>query len=535
MKKWVWGLVATLLLTGCVDTKDEFTLNPDGTGKVVHEAVLQKIDLGFDQSGSERQAESRVKKMIKDELEKSEGIEVWRDVSWEPLGDNQVQFKGTAYFPDIHQLKFHNAGVSFNLLNDIQITRDEDELRLLISNQEKEKAPPSDKGQEWTEPALNQKIEEARTQLSKTQMMLSAALSSLRIEKIFHLPGQRLSSSNFQAMDNQTLQITLLGDAVMTLFARFSSSDEWLASVIKKGYDPVKDGPQQPEKVNAVLFGEEANISATFVDVSGPLFDYAQEVTQAKAEYDALLKSLGSVQTQKVDPPLDGQFYLGGARIVFESDQENNVRPFNYDRGFTLSIIGQLPQRALKVKSGEITTAVTDNGQELVSEEEWDRKISFPKVSKDKRKVIFDVKLKVPNKHATQIDQLKGTLIYVTSQDTETIDLGINAFVEGEEGNALNAVIEGLGESQWSTGKEQMDLRLDVPVDTVREIRIYDGQGNPVEFSQGYSSFNDIVTFNLTAAEGGFPEEGRIEVLVHKGLEQFELPFALTDVGLLSR
>ena len=40
-------LSLAILLTGCFDTKQEYTLNPDGSGKVVHESTFQHMNLNL--------------------------------------------------------------------------------------------------------------------------------------------------------------------------------------------------------------------------------------------------------------------------------------------------------------------------------------------------------------------------------------------------------------------------------------------------------------------------------------------------------
>lgn len=94
-------LVATLLLTGCFDTKEDFTINPDGSGKVVHESVFPQADL----SGGKDPAEEVLRKAIAQVIEQSKGVEAWCNVSFQRMDDGRLFFKGTAYFKDLSQLK----------------------------------------------------------------------------------------------------------------------------------------------------------------------------------------------------------------------------------------------------------------------------------------------------------------------------------------------------------------------------------------------------------------------------------------------
>lgn len=58
------SLGAVLLLTGCFETKDEFTLNPDGSGKVIHECSFQQINLGGDSEATEDSLKEAIGKVL---------------------------------------------------------------------------------------------------------------------------------------------------------------------------------------------------------------------------------------------------------------------------------------------------------------------------------------------------------------------------------------------------------------------------------------------------------------------------------------
>ena len=77
-------------MAGKFETEEEYTLNPDGTGKVRITASYQGGDPGGGLKGP----------MAKT-LEESGGIDAWSDFSFEQTGEGLVQFTGTAYFRDI--------------------------------------------------------------------------------------------------------------------------------------------------------------------------------------------------------------------------------------------------------------------------------------------------------------------------------------------------------------------------------------------------------------------------------------------------
>ena len=92
------------LLTGCFETKDEFTLNPDGSGKVIHECTFQQVNLGGDNEATEDSLKEAIGKVITE----AKGVEAWRDVTYKRLDDGRLFFKGTAYFTNLNTLDIPN-------------------------------------------------------------------------------------------------------------------------------------------------------------------------------------------------------------------------------------------------------------------------------------------------------------------------------------------------------------------------------------------------------------------------------------------
>ena len=95
----VIAVAAATLLSGCFDTKDQFTLNSDGSGKVIHESSFQSMNLTGDNDNSEASLKEAIAKVI----EQAKGVEAWRDVMFKRLDDGRLYFKGTAYFKDLSQ------------------------------------------------------------------------------------------------------------------------------------------------------------------------------------------------------------------------------------------------------------------------------------------------------------------------------------------------------------------------------------------------------------------------------------------------
>lgn len=111
MREYVRGLLGAgliLAIAGCAAEEEstadrgsliveqEFTLNPDGSGKVTCEIIAR-----FERSMSEKDLRSALKRMLR-----SDGVVAWADAAWERLDKDTIWFRRTAYFRDVPKLKF---------------------------------------------------------------------------------------------------------------------------------------------------------------------------------------------------------------------------------------------------------------------------------------------------------------------------------------------------------------------------------------------------------------------------------------------
>src|SRR5436190_1580238 len=112
MKKSTALLAAALAicLAGCLDLDNEFTLNPDGSGKVKIRCVSAPVS--FDIGEKKKSPEELMKSLVRETLEQSGGVDAWADVAAAIRDDGKVSFNGTAYFKDIEQLKLRVMGIA---------------------------------------------------------------------------------------------------------------------------------------------------------------------------------------------------------------------------------------------------------------------------------------------------------------------------------------------------------------------------------------------------------------------------------------
>ena len=71
---WILLVVACLAIAGCIEEKSEYTINPDGSGKVVHEYILVPSSFNM-MAGQTTDPESQLKENVRQTLEDSVGVD----------------------------------------------------------------------------------------------------------------------------------------------------------------------------------------------------------------------------------------------------------------------------------------------------------------------------------------------------------------------------------------------------------------------------------------------------------------------------
>jgi hypothetical protein len=593
-------IVYAVAVTGCVETKDEITVNPDGSGKVVHELTFQPMDLGgmmggemmgemtgamgeiagdmtgamgemtgdmgnmtaemgemmskmMDGESSDPQAQLR--ESVKEILSQSSGVDTWEDISYKLTDDGRTYFKGTAYFPDINNLSLHNAGFDSDMkLNFTRNISGEITIELKTEEQDEEAGVVKPIIPEIPEAQLDILVKEAKSQFTQMKPMMQGMFATIKSETILHLPGSIKEISNFEKVDARTVRIAFDGSKMIEVMDKMMQDEDWLKEQIRAGKDPVQDGPGPGLEMNEMFFGEKAPVRVVLARGAQPLFDYNAEVTAAKANYESMLKTLGLEGAEPTLPTIsdvpslpgfgedtpttaervtgDMKVKVGGVRLVRYSNYERGIMPLGQSDGYTLSLIGELPATVIKVSGGRMEKATTDTGKSLLPKNQWGRKIKFPRLAKDKKTVVFDVELLLPDKDAEGLEELSGTLEYLTASGSRAAGLGTMDFKVGAKGRELGAVIRSIEKDPWQKNATVLSLRLNLRPEVLKSADFFAQDGTRLDVSKrGYEAIAGVTTLKFSI-KGTLPPKGRIVLNVFEGLKKNEIPFKLADISL---
>ena len=527
-------VLAVTSILGCIEEKSEYTINPDGSGKVDIEALFQSFTFSLDgpaANAPEVVAKSNVKRI----LEESKGVEAWRDISYKMTEDDRISFKATAYFSDISKLDIHNLrtlpfAFSRNEKGDIS-------LELKVAGKEPDESGQTIAVEKLSEEEIGLKIETARKNYQKSKTMLTSFLSEMRISAVFYLPGRISSVTNFKENPDGTLSITLEGTKMVDAINTLSEDENWWRRQVISGRDLIKDGPEFDPAMNEILFGQKAPVRATITGDLKALFKYQAEVTDAKNTSKEIMRELGIFESITIEPAKGGalkNIKVGGVRIVNFSDQVRGIRPFSDYKGYVLAIIADFPCSVLNV-TGTLEKALTDNGENLLHEREFDRKTKQVKLSGDKTSALFQVKLPLPSEDVKYFKEISGTLEYSTASVAKEVDLGFTELKAGAIGKELGSIIKSVGERFGQKDKEYISFDVGLDHSMVKSITFYDSNGKKLDvFRNSSSRLRDKVNY-FYSIKGKFPPTSRIVVEVYEDYKKFKVPFKVTNISLLGR
>jgi hypothetical protein len=222
------------------------------------------------------------------------------------------------------------------------------------------------------------------------------------------------------------------------------------------------------------------------------------------------------------------------AKLVREADSDRDLTPMgqNYP-SLSYAIVGDLPAGAIKAEEGRMETAITDAGANLVPDDDWQRRISFPKLTNDKRSAFFDIELRLGDGPVEGFKEIRGQVSIFASSGTEDVDLGFKKLEAGAAGKEHGATIE-----RYDVQDEQratLDIKLLVSMERIAGITLVTAKGEEIPVSQqGYSSSGDECTLTYVV-EGVVPKKFKLIARMAKDLHRLEVPFEIRDVDLLGR
>lgn len=282
-------MAVAAMLAGCLEVREDYTLNPDGSGKVVVDLVVQEMPVNVGQA-DKPDPEVLARQTVRRMLDSTEGVDAWTNVAWNRTDDGRLHFKGTAYFKDFSKpwLKIVDLlGVTFS-------KDDKGGMTLLIDGPSQgAKAAAPAPAPKFTKEDIEQRVKAERERFQQKRPSLEAFLAKTRIEMSFRLPGTPGEVSNLQKGEGEALRLVLEGPKLLQAIDQLVADDGYMRGKVVSDTEAGQGGARLDDALNEKLFGSRAPIRARMTGDLKPYFDYAAEVTAAKDAYPKMLERLG--------------------------------------------------------------------------------------------------------------------------------------------------------------------------------------------------------------------------------------------------
>src|SRR5882672_2709473 len=484
-------------------------LNPDGSGKVT---LLWE--------GDPPNPELQSAGFLGSELANGKGIDAWKDFSCTIEG-GRLKFQATAYFRDPSKLRFFCQGFHASVLDIVASTDDKGNFVV--------KAPTPERGSAGEMPASEEemlaKLKGEREKFAMAKEFIGGMMGGLVCVGSVRLPGKIGKVQNGKKGPADTVKICFEGKLLVDLLDRLMTDDALAVKLLRSG----KEGPE----ALLALLGDQGPLEAVTTGKLEPLFDYEAEVAAAKDAYETAAGSLNLPKPPELAAPMQN-VRIAASKLVREADSDRDFNPMgqNYP-SFSFTVVGDLPAGVVKANEGRMDAAITDAGENLVPDDDWQRRIHFPKLTKDRRSAYFDVDVKLGAAPVDGFREIRGTLSILSSEGTEDIDLGFKKVEAGAKGTKFGASIERF--EPENEERTTMDLKLMVAMETLDGLKIVTPKGEELPVTQnGYSSSGDECTLTFTIS-GAIPKKVKLLAQVSKNLQKLEVPFEIRDVDLLGR
>ncbi len=284
-----WTLVpsalalAVALAAGCVETKQDYAINPDGSGKVDFSLVFIP-----GQIGRLEDPQLVLLRSVREVLETSRGVEAWKDVTFEHRRDGRIWFKGTAYFPRLAGLKLHlmkQGGLVWHASSP-----DGPYLELRDPNPPTGIARPV---RDMTDEAVAAEVAAQRAAWAQKKTLMAPYIASFDIQVSCRLPGRVGTVSGFEITGRDRVRIAFDGEAMFRAMDALVADDAFMERAVRAGENVLQAGPGVSRIINQRVFGLEGPATAEVEGHPEPVFNYAAEVKEAKAAEPAMRKRLG--------------------------------------------------------------------------------------------------------------------------------------------------------------------------------------------------------------------------------------------------
>jgi len=288
-----FAAVATLTLTGCLKMEHAAQLNSDNSGKaLVKMAMINPMAmLGGGQGGPP--PEDMAKEIAKGIIGGSEGVDVWKDVSYGVRQDGMLEFQGTAYFSDFTQFSAGSGDEMGSQQFKSAIENGTWVIEMDLAEPEAKEGEDAPKQGEPVDMAqIEAQLQQQRMQWQAMKGMMGAFFNEIEMKFNLEVGGEIQESNGFEKSAPNAVGFNITGQKIMAGMDKLIMDDELMKKALAEG-NVGEDGMPEPtaEMISKMFFGTDGPLRME-IKPGKDLFDYEKEVADAKANMPEETKAL---------------------------------------------------------------------------------------------------------------------------------------------------------------------------------------------------------------------------------------------------
>jgi hypothetical protein len=313
-----------LLAAGCFEGKADVHFNPDGSGKIVGTVTFpleqpwtspkRALGAGKDATEVDMPPEEQMKDAATNLIKKSKGIDTWKDVHFQRLGDGRVLFQGTAYFKDFSKVKLYPSTAMAFFFGQEQ----PGSLSLVLSRP-KDKDPAKAPAKTVSADEMEKKFKDERQKYQRIRPTVGLLIHTMKYTVDFHAPGTPSDIHGFE-QTRGALAWALDGQKLLKALDTAFSDGPSLRQAIVAG-ETLGDAtfPRVEKAAFKRIFGPGADTWARYTGDLHDLFDYKAETTEARKAFPQMMIGLGLEKPKEPPagkkPPADDPDKVPGLRL----------------------------------------------------------------------------------------------------------------------------------------------------------------------------------------------------------------------------
>ena len=279
-------ITIALMVTACVETKQVYHLNPNGSGKVAIQATFSKMRMeartgeNAKQEGPTREDSAQMYENVRKLIKKAEGVKAWDSIQYGLTPDAQTTFRGVAYFADISELQFQ----SIPMLPVIRFN--ENQMAWGVKPEPVDTAKPrSYRDSPLSKKEVRERAKSIQRQFKRESKMVEMAAEMFELKATYHLPYKVKSVKGVKQTGKRKVRVSLSVDSMLSRMAKLMEDEEKLRSLVaKKGVNSFDLDNKHLLKAayNGNAFKKVTFKTGLFSGKPVKAFNYTQRVKQIK-------------------------------------------------------------------------------------------------------------------------------------------------------------------------------------------------------------------------------------------------------------